>query len=245
MRAELLRQAGQTFSNSAAAYLRGEATAIHEVEQVTHAWGHARSQRDLLSMTDSDGTLRRIDFIGRVETFHRDLRQVLRILNVSDEQLNNYQRDFFLKGHSAEAAAAARHVTSRPLTVPAAGHSSSNSSGLTMHARAPLLAHKQANQREGFYGDALVQARSRIVQHLARSSAAGRSTLERIADRFRADFECLNYTIENHGLVAQSDVIETTSTIVNTPRSATPKLVPKATFHVPKSKPCRGHCRKL
>ena len=114
-----------------------------------------------------------------------------------------------------------------------------------MHARAPLLAHKQANQREGFYGDALVQARSRIVQHLARSSAAGRSTLERIADRFRADFECLNYTIENHGLVAQSDVIETTSTIVNTPRSATPKLVPKATFHVPKSKPCRGHCRKL
>ena len=72
------------FERLSRGYRRGNASAAHEVENsMCGNWGHARSQRDLLGATDSDGAVRRIDFLGRVESFSRDLRALLSLLTPS------------------------------------------------------------------------------------------------------------------------------------------------------------------
>ena len=60
-----LRWFGSKFERLSASYSRGEARAVYEVENDLNGnWGHARSQRFLLGVTDSDGLPRRIDWIG-------------------------------------------------------------------------------------------------------------------------------------------------------------------------------------
>ena len=57
-----------------------------------NTWAHARSISSFLTISDSDGTRRRLDFVGHVETFATDLQRLLEILNVSHSDLTGAQR---------------------------------------------------------------------------------------------------------------------------------------------------------
>ena len=141
----------------ATGYQRGVTSAIYDVEDsVCSTWSHAQSQRSLLSMTDSDGQPRRLDFVGRVESLTEDLRTLLRMLHVSDSQLSPAQRAY-LDGDS----------------------------------------HKIfGNSREGFRG--VPSSRYQIAAHIMNASRGGQLR-RRIFARYRADFECLNYSMEVGG----------------------------------------------
>jgi hypothetical protein len=156
----------QRYASLAAAYRSRNASAMFDVEgSVVGTWSHATSQTSLLPpyRTDSDGTPRRLDFLGRVETVASDLRKVLAALNVSDDQLSQVQKSF-LEGKVHDL---------------------------------------WANPREGFKG--LPSTRYRIADHVTlghlhntskADKAAGDATRQRILARYRADFECLNYSLQ-------------------------------------------------
>lgn len=73
---------------------KSDPSSVFEVENgMMHAWSHARSQTYLLNMTDSDGSQRRLDFIGRVENFSQDFIELIKLLNISNAQLTPYQKN--------------------------------------------------------------------------------------------------------------------------------------------------------
>tara|TARA_B110001452_G_scaffold87255_1_gene71300 strand:- start:466 stop:2151 length:1686 start_codon:yes stop_codon:yes gene_type:complete len=75
------------------AFRRGETSAIHNVEHIeTGTWNHARSIVDYLTVPDTDGEPRRLDFVGHVETLREDLLQLLKIWKVPLSELTNKQR---------------------------------------------------------------------------------------------------------------------------------------------------------
>lgn len=75
------------------AFRRGEPSAVHVVEHIeTGNWNHARSMVDYLTVPDTDGEPRRLDFVGHVETFREDLLRLLKIWKVPLSELTSKQR---------------------------------------------------------------------------------------------------------------------------------------------------------
>ena len=156
------------FERHATDYRHGEPLSVFEVDNgFAHTWGHARSLRYLLNMTDGDGVPRRLDFVGTVENLARDLRHVLRLLHVGDESLSEHQRQFFAQRSTGGAAWSGVNARNN---------------------------NRHMNKHEGFReANTLPPMRDRLVRHLS-GAGAGRASLEKIAARYRADFECLGYS---------------------------------------------------
>ena len=187
---------GAQFEALRAGFVAGNASAIHAVQNsLTGTWAHARSQRFLLAgVRDSDGQTRRIDFLGRLESFASDLRRLLALLNVSEAELTPHQRGYLNESDYRTTRANAREgfrgIPSNRYKI--AQHLVPMDGGAAAAAAVPLGVE---HQREARGGGARAAGGPGGRSTAAAAERLANATRGKIYERYKSDFLCLGYPL--------------------------------------------------